>query len=256
MSDTTTPQSSVFQLIVENNKNELQKIEQLKSEPISRKRQFLIFSAMMGFAFFGAGLIMMEIIKGLVAFGFAGIILVGTWYGIKYLQANAPLILQKQKNKALEKMMANAKTNCIAQLKNQILKNAESLAAVKAKRDNVGGMVKQLEAQVNTANTSEMSNRMKAMLEKVQQAYDGIMKNIEKATVANEAYKDMVTQYEKMYNFANMADEVMSMLSDSASKELENMLSMAAFEEIDATFCNAMAKIDGFTQDLKLENQL
>ena len=251
--DVTNPVSmGTFGQILESNKNEMTQIQEFKKAPISVKPRNIAFGGMV----LGSGLLFILFASQIITGMFALILTVGTavggYYGLRFLKSMDPLIQQKTKNAKLKWMVREARKNAVYQLDNQIVLNKQRLSAARQARDKMGALVAQMESKINPANEGTPNYKRKvAMLQKVDNAYQQMRLNLDKGAKANEDFKKKVREYKDMDSFASLADEAMSLLGSSGAKELEEMLSLESFNEIEMNFNTAIVQIENSARDFE-----
>ena len=255
MTVATATQTASFSNILESNKNDLAKIEEFKNAPITTKARNLAFGGMMvgGFALFV--LFAAQIITGMLALVVTVGAAAGTWYGLKFLRAMDPVIQQKTKNARLKWMVEEARKNAIFQLDNQVIVNKQRLGKARDARDKMNALVMKLERKIDPKNAGTPNHTRKTeMLNKVRTAYETMAANLDKGAKANNEFKQKVKEYKDMDSFTALAGEAMSMLGASGAKELEEMLSLAAFDSIETGFDSAVSAIEHAAADYANDN--
>ena len=166
-----------------------------------------------------------------------------------------PLIRQKTKNFAIEKMIKEAQEHASAQLDNQVIQNCERLGRARASRDKMGALVEKLKSNIKPENVGKpMHTKKTEMLERVKKSYDIVITNVETAAKANKLFEEKVRDYKDMESFATIMGQALSCVGDSSNK-LDEMLSMAAFEQIDTDFSTALISIENSARDMQLDNE-
>ena len=245
---------SGFSAILSDNKNEMTRIENFKSEKISATPRNIVFAgvALGGLAL--VGMIGASIISGVVAVVTTVVAGGGLYYGIRIMKRMDPVIKQKLKNKQIELMISEARKNAIFQLDNQVLTNHSRLAAAREARNKIGGQIKTLEGKINPANEGKPTHTKKTKtVATLKVAYEKIKANVDKGAQANKVFEEKVIEYKDMESFAQAAGEVMDLLNTSGNDKLEDMLSLESFNAIDSNFNEAMINIENGTNDYDLD---
>jgi biopolymer transport protein ExbB/TolQ len=258
MSTETTLTGTVaggFAQILENNRQELAKIEKIRNKSISHWPRNLVFAAAFTAMVFVMGMFLMHIITGVLALGtlvFSG---VAIFLVLRFLRAMDPLIQQKTKNFLVNKMADEARKNAVAQLDNQVIINTERLAVAREARNKMGAAVKSLQSKINEANAGKPSyERKKEILEQVEEAYEHIKTKLDLAAKANKQFEEKVKEYKDMESFAAQASEAMAIIKHSGDDQLENMLSLEAFNQIERDFNTAITDIENNVRDMTLDD--
>jgi biopolymer transport protein ExbB/TolQ len=258
MSTETTLKGTVaggFSQILENNRQELAKIEKIRNKSISKWPRNLLFGAAFTAMVFVMGMFLMHIITGVLALGslvFSGIAL---FMILRFLRAMDPLIQQKTKNFLVNKMAEEARKNAVAQLDNQVLVNTERLAVAREARNKMGAAVKSLQSKINENNSGKPNyERKKQILAQVEEAYEHIKNKLDLAAKANTQFEEKVQEYKEMESFAAQASEAMAIIKDSGDDQLEHMLSLEAFNQIETDFNTAITDIENNVRDMKLDD--
>ncbi len=253
--DTAVNNVEGFSSILTNNKNELQRIKDYEKTPISAKVRNVAFAGITLSSIVIFGLFATTIIHGVFALAVTGIFCVGSFLGIRFMRAMDPLIQQKTKNFKIEAMIKEARKHAIAQLNNQIIDNQNRLSSARISRDKMGALVEKLKGQINEDNVgTPMYEKKTAILERVATSYNKIIENVEKAAVSFKNFEHKVSEYKEMEAFATLANEAMSFFDNSGAGKLDEMLSLAAFEQIETEFNGALISIENSARDMELDN--
>ncbi len=243
-----------FSKIIQDNKNEMNKIKDYKKEPITTNKRDIIFGICIVILLFFIGLFAMQIITGAIALVVSLIVGVGIIFGIKVLKSADPIIQQKLKNAELKIMFDEARKNATYQLDNQVIKNSERMLNAREARNKMGGMIESLRSAINPANEGKPNYEKKMkMLNKVESAYEQIKTNLVKGAESNKLFAEKVKDYKDMEKFANMASQAMEFFKEGGGSELEEMLSLESFGHIEDNFNSAMSTIENSTQDMAID---
>lgn len=243
--------SQAFQDILENNKKRMADIKLFEEKPITAMKRNLVFVAGSVFGLFCIGMFASEVIKGGVAIFVSLVLGLVSYYIVRTLMASDELIRQKTKNYMLKKMVEEAKNNSIEQLDNQVLINAERLQEAKRTRDMMGALVKKLEGKINPKNKEKPTYAIKVKaLKTIKDAYAYVCEDLVKAEKADQRFIEKVADHKDMEAFASIANQFNEMLSGSGIKGLEDMLSLAAFEQIEDDFNFAITAIENKSRSI------
>lgn len=257
MANVPTTSNIGFSTILQENKNEMARIKEYEKTPVSAKARNLVFAGSVLGSFFIIGLFATTIIQGVAALLVTGVFCLGSFFSLRFLKAMDPLIMQKTKNFKIESMVKEARKNAVAQLDNQILTNRDRLAVARDSRNKMGAMVERLKGQINVANAgTPMHEKKKDILERVNDSYKKVVENVDKAAQAFAEFENKVKEYREMEAFATLANEAMSYFATSSADKLDEMLSLAAFEQIDTNFNGALISIENSARDMELDNSI
>lgn len=246
-----------FGSIMKNQKAEIEKIRGYEKEKIKTAFRFVVFGVIIFGSLFAIGLIAAQVIKGIFALLVAGGFVVGAFYAYRYLRNMDPAIAQWLKNKRVKVMIAEAKSNAVEQLTNQVIANEERLSFAREARNKVGGLVLRLKKELEETDiNSEWYQRKKELAETVERAYEKVRVNIDRAAEANKKFDLKVKEYKKMDEFATIAQVAMQMLNRTGADALEDALSLAAFEAIDGEFNTALVDIENTARDLDIDESV
>jgi len=258
MSQTSTASPNVgFDSILNSNQQTMHNIESYRNKKITNTPRNLLFGGVV----IGTSLLFImfaaQIITGMFAIILTGVTGISAFYLTRLLKNMDPYIRQKFKNEALKKMMNEAKDNAIYQLDNQVIKNSERLKQAREARNKMGALVQQLKSSINPENKGKpIYERKLEMLKKVETAYEVMGANLEAGAEANKKFKVKVNEYRDMNRFADIAGEAMALLGASGHKELEEMLSLESFNEIDSNFNSAIISIENSARDMQLDQEM
>lgn len=243
-----------FSGILKENNSTMEKIKNFEKAPISTKARNVGYGLFTVGALFVAGLFATTIISGIFALVVTGLFCVGSYFGLRFLKTLDPLIQQKTKNFKIDAMINEARTHAIAQLDNQVIENHNRLKSARVARDKMGALVEKLRGQINPANVgTPMYEKKTKMLDRVSSAYEKMKAGLELASSTNKEFEKKVYEYKQMDAFTNLANEALA-YSSSSDNKLDEMLSLAAFEQIETSFSTALISIENSADDMERDN--
>ncbi|SHO56085.1 hypothetical protein [Vibrio quintilis] len=246
--------SSSFSLILEHNRNEMEKIEALSKKPITATPRNILFGLMIFVLVLLLGAFAIQIISGVIALITLIISTAVIFLGLRFLKSMDPFIRQKTQNILINKMTQEARKNAIAQLDNQVIKNAERLNIARTARNKMGATIESLKSQIHEKNAGKpIYERKKEILSRVQTAYDQVLVNLDHAAKANQAFEEKVKEYKDMEAFAAQASEAMKYFRNTGDTQLEDMLSLEAFNQIESDFNTALIDIENNVRDMSID---
>lgn len=246
--------TSGFAEVLQQNKTELAKIEQFRKSAISVLPRNLIFAGMTLGVFFLIGMFALQIITGVFALILSVSAAIGGFYGLRFLKAMDPVIRQKTKNFKIKKMMEEARRNATEQLDNQVLVNAQRLEQARAARDQMGSAIRKMESQIDERNQGKpIYERKKKLLAQVTEAYQQILEKLDRAAAVNRQFEQKVKEYKDMEAFAAQASQAMSFIKHTGNDQLEEMLSLEAFSQIETDFNTALVEIENSARDMAVD---
>ncbi|MFP8965197.1 hypothetical protein ACKC9G_01265 [Pokkaliibacter sp. CJK22405] len=247
-------QTTGFVSILENSKNELSRIEELKSRPVSKAPRNIFFGASFFVLVMLMGFFAFQIISGIFAIVLLLASGIGIFFALRFLKALDPLVRQKTRNLVMNKMAMEARKNAIAQLDNQIIVNAERLNVARAARDKMGAAVESLRNQIDEKNKGKPNYERKVqILTRVEAAYHQTITNLDNAAKANQKFESKVKEYKEMESFAAQANEAMSIFRNTGDSQLEEILSLEAFKQIEVDFNAALIGIENNVRDMNID---
>lgn len=251
----TTEKKSAFSSIIDNNKQEMNRIEDYKREKISATPRNLAF---VGISFVGlivASFLALQIITGVLALITVAVTGVAGFFGMKWLKHLNPIMKQKMKNKQLKIMMEEARKNAIQQLENQVIDNAGRLGEARQARNKMGSSIEKLKSKVDPANKGKpIYDKKMEVIQRLETAYIQVKENLDKAAKANIAFEMKVKDYKDMEAFASEAGAAMALFEATSDSKLEEMLSLEAFNHIDDEFSTALISIENSARDMVSED--
>ncbi|RQW65015.1 hypothetical protein [Vibrio viridaestus] len=246
--------SSSFAAILENNRSELARIDEISKTPITAKKRNIVFTALVFALVLLLGLFAIQIITGIVALILLVITAVGLFFGLRFLKAMDPYIRQKTQNILITKMTQEARKNAVSQLDAQVIKNTERLELARAARNKMGAAIESLRGQINEKNVGKPHyERKKEILSRVQVAYEQVQIKLDSAAKANQAFAIKVREYKEMEAFAAQASEAMKFFKSTGDSQLEDMLSLEAFNQIESDFNTALIDIENSVHDISMD---
>lgn len=254
MSETKTASITGFSTILDGNKSKMASIEKYKNTKLTNTPRNVIFAGITIVGLLMFIVFATQIITGMFALILTGVTVVGGFIGLRWLKAMDPVIRQKTRNAQLKFMIDEAKAEAIYQLDNQVIANGRRLAEAKQARDKMGALVATLKKKINPEKVGTAIHTKKTeSLAKVQLAYDNLKEGLRKSYEVDEAFKVKVAEYRDMDAFSNLANEALALL-DTGDDELEEMLSLAAFDSIDSSFNESMIALENTTEDMLMES--
>lgn len=248
--------SSEFAAIMENNRNELVRIEEFSKKTISGWPRNIAFLAISFALILIFGIFASQIITGTIALIVLVVTAVGLFFGLRFVKTMDPLIRQKTQNMLISKMTSEARRNAVAQLDNQVIKNTERLELARAARNRMGAAIESLRSQINEKNAGKPNyERKKEILTKVENAYEQVKIKLDRAAKANHAFSEKVKEYKEMESFAAQASEAMMFFKNTGDTQLEEMLSLEAFHQIESDFNTALIDIENSVRDISLNDE-
>ncbi|GAB0154634.1 hypothetical protein [Marinobacterium sp. BA1] len=245
---------SKFHQVLQSNSSSLSRIETMRKAPITNTGRNLVFGGLALGSIVGVGIIAFQIIAGVAALAFAAVTCTGLYFGLKYLKAMDPVIKQKLKNHQIKSMVEEARKNAVAQLDSIVLDNEQKLASARAARDRMGASIEQLRSMLDPTNAGKPAYEQKLkMLERIEKAYVVVLENMDKAAVSHKAFKEKVREFKDLERFSVMAAETLSLIKGTEQSDLEEMLSLASFQQIETDFSESIISIENYARDLVVD---
>lgn len=245
-----------FQEILENTEKQKILIRNEQDKPVTSTSRNLVFAGLSGVSALTFIMFATQIITGIAALVLTVGVAAGGFYGIRFLKKMDPLIRQKTKNAQMKWMMQEARKNSIEQLQNLAISKKQRLESARKSRDKMKALVQQMKDKINPKNAGTPNHTKKTeMLKKVEEACISMSNNIDKGANAYQEFKKKVQEYQDMDSFANLAGEAMAMFSSSGGRELEEMLSLEAFNSIELDFNEAIISIESSAHDYAVDNE-
>lgn len=239
---------SSFSTILENGNQSITRIKELQNQKITATKRNIAFGVVCIGGFFAFSMIAMQVITGIIALGFSLIASVGLYYGYRYVKTADPLIRNKMRNKVLEKMIEEAKTQKIETLTQLVLSSNSRLNGASQAVAKMTGLLKKLEAKVDK--DSSLYDRQMEMVDSATKAVKTMTANYHKAKKAHEDLEVKVNEYKSMHEFSNVFTDMMQFVKETDGSKLEEMLGYEAFNQIETDFHDAIAEIE--VLDMKL----
>ena len=233
------------------NKEEIQNIKEYEKKVITPKHRNIVFTLLSIVVFSFIVIFSSQILSGIattIALVILSLVLI---FGYRILKAADPLIKQKIKNESLKAMYKEASKNAIYQLDNSIIDKKEKIKKAMRKRDEIGGQLKSLEAELNKTkqdpDLKEAVPQMEKMYITVEKSYKLIIDNIQQAKESFSLWEKEVKIYKVKQKFSDSAESIMSAIDSNNS--LADKLTIVAMESIDDSFNNSMTAIENLELD-------
>ncbi|RJG42504.1 hypothetical protein [Motilimonas pumila] len=249
--------SNTFANVLEQSNHAIAEIREKQTTPITATARNIAFACLAVAGSLLLGLFLLQIIQGVLALFIAVGAALALFYGLRFLKAMDPLVKQKTQNFVLQKMIDEARENNTRQLDSLVLQGAERLKHARASRDKMGGYVKKLQSKLAKSNPNTDSNyQVKAeMLQKVENAYQAIRTNVDRAAKSNKAFEKKVACYKDMAEFSDIVGEAMNFAAATSGNKLEELLGLEAFASIEGEFHQAMVSIENSVSDYEIDQQ-
>lgn len=231
-----------FVSVINDSKQQIANIRKEKNTPVTTTGRNLAYAGLGLFTLFFVGMIAMQIIAGVFAI-FATVVF-GTlsFLILKHAKKLDPLIAQKTKNFVLEQQLKEAQKNNVVQLKNILLSRHNNLDEAYQARTELGGYLKKLKFKLDQTDKDDTYySQKKSMYESVEKAFENNGKVLQQAKLSLQEFEKKVRSYESMSEFSAIAGKIAAALE---TDNLEEMLSLEAFNSIETEYCNAMAALD------------
>ncbi|MDH5182289.1 MAG: hypothetical protein OEX12_00230 [Gammaproteobacteria bacterium] len=241
-----------FSSILSNNRERMDEISTLKNSKVTGKARnvgfgIILIGILLMFIVFAA-----QIITGMFALVLTLVVSVGGFLGLRWLKTMDPLIRQKTLNMRLEKMIGEARERAMEQLQNQVMKNADRLANAKEAIIKVGALINKMESKINPADAGSAKHTKKLKMKaKIEEAHDAMKQNYVAAQDADLAFKAKVHEYREMDEFADIVSDAQSIMNSAADGELEELLSLEAFGQIETNFHTAVSSLEASALEFK-----
>lgn len=251
---TAKPNTISFGNILKEGENQVAKLESLKNEKVSNVKRNAVFALGIVGGLFLIGMMAANIIAGMAALIVAGIGGTALLWGYRAVRTYDPLIRQKMLNDVYNRQIEEARENSIAQLGRAVISSGERLDAARKARDDIGGRLEKLRVQAESK--ADDTGHYLRTYKTVKSAYEQIRENVDKAAEAHVKFSKRVEMYSERYEFAKSAGEIMDLMGSSGIDATTEMLTAAAFEEIDTEFNTALVAIENLAHDNKLDQEL
>lgn len=231
-----------FSDVISKSQDRIESIKKERDTKTTSTMRNVIFGSATLASLLIAGMLVLQILTGVFALTVTGLFGLGAFFVLKNFKKYDKLVAQKIKNHVLGEQLKEAQKNNIIQLKNTVLDRKDRLQEGIQAHNKMGGYVSKIKLKVDNADPSNPFNaQTEAMYERVSKAYDLNKERLLKAKKAIDEFEQKVYHYEGMAEIAEMASKAMATI---ANNELEDMLSLEAFNSIDNDFCEAMVGLE------------
>ena len=252
--ETITTEAFSTSTLLDSNKADRQAIKEYKNSPITGKTRNIVFAGMT----VGVSLMFIMFAAQIITGVFALILTVGTavggYLGLRTLKTLDPLIQQKVKNAKLAWMIEEAQKNSIAQLNNTVLANAQKLANGREATIKVKAQLRALKGKLGTDTESANYKRKMETINTVETAYKQMVETVDRIALMDKEFKKKVQDYCDMKDFADAAGNIMKLISSNTDSELDEMLSLEAFDSIESEFNEAVSTIESAAHYAAIDN--
>lgn len=245
-----------FSDLMDKSNTTIETIKKKQKEPITTTTRNVGFLVILALGMMLLGSMILQIVSGILSLFLILGASVGLFYSIRFLKVSDPLIKQKIRNIVLKKMIEEARENNTVQLDNMVISSAQRLKLARDSRDKMGGYVQKLKSKLDKAdkNTSNYTTKVQ-MVDKVENAYELICSNVDKAAKANKLFEQKVSEYKDMAEFTDIVSEAMGFAAETTGSKLEELLGLEAFSSIESDFNEAMVSIENSVMDYKIDNE-
>lgn len=248
------PTNISFGGILKESENQVAVLEEKKGQVVSAaKRNGLFIVGTLG-ALFLIGMMAANIIAGVFALIVAFVGGAALLWGYRALKAYDPVIRQKMLNHVYDLQIQEARDNAIIQLDRAVITSEVKLNDAREARDEIGGQVNKLKEKAKGKNDAD--GFYARTIENLEAAYLQIKSNVDRAAKAHSKFKERVRMYHDRYEFSKSANKIQQLMGASGADEMAEMLTAAAFDEIDSEFNTALVAIENLAHDNKLDAEL
>jgi hypothetical protein len=250
------PSGVSFGSILKEGENKIANLEKMKDQTFTSTRRNLVFGIGILGGLFLVGMMAANIIAGMLALVVAGVGSVLLWWGARAVKTYDPLVRQKMNNDVIERQIKEARENSIYQLDRAVIDSGERLEAARNARTKIGGQLAKLQEKARRKGETDDSGFYANTIRVLETAYNQIVENVDKAAEAHAEFSRRVKKYHERYEFAESAKELQAMIGSSAVSELDEMLTAAAFDEIDTEFNTALVAIEHLAHDANVDREV
>jgi len=246
-----------FPETLKESKNKITEIQDKKRDNLtlsSSSRNIAFTGAIIGGGVF-ASIVALKIITGIVLLVSSVSVLGALYMGFKYIGEADPFIRQYLKNKSLSLMISNAQKNKMETLTNWVIESKIRLDGARESRNKMRSAIEQLVSSANNSSKSLPSYPKKIeMIAKAETAYDFVCNTVDRAGEKHQELSIKVEDYKDMLKFNNAFTSAMSLALHTSDTDLQEMLGMEVFSEIDMAFNESMALVDNSVRDFKIDS--
>jgi hypothetical protein len=161
---------------------------------------------------------------------------------------SVPLALQRLENRLLSLRKAEARSNPVEQLQNDMLRREERLQAFRRALATIGGQIgsmEQMVAERRHLDPGHVLDRQQRALDRMRHFHACNVQRLEDARVALEAFQQQVQQKVFEWEFAQAGRQVMSALNPRELSDLmQNLLTDEALRAVRDRFNEVFAELD------------
>jgi len=230
-----------------------EKIQKLQ-KPKSWVRWVIAASVILG-SLFLVSLVANQIISGAIALAIAGGIGISGYYIIKLLKNYDPVIQEKIKNDAINKLIKQAQEDKIAQLikyQNYLEKYLETARQLRNKNDVL--LKKYYERLENTENETLKAERAK-IIKKLVEMKEAIEKVENKAKKTLDEFKVQVTIAKEKLEVIEETQDLVSFLQNSGTS-FEKFLVDESLNQLEKEFLDISVTINNLSKDLEKDKEI
>lgn len=225
-------------------KGESDKIQELSNKAITTGKRNVVGVLLAIVVVFVAGLLALQIIKGLIAIIFTVFTGVGLFFGKKYVEHNSPGWQEKFKVQAIEKRIKFVKENAVVFLENIKLERDKRLKEKFEAHTKLGGMLNTLKGKLGTANDAKINQSMQERYDKLTQAHEQGAESLKKMKKSNQEFEEKVEDVKLQQKFSEVADEFTKLSGNAFGDKMQEMLAIEAFTAIEENFNESVAALD------------
>jgi len=239
--------------LVEIEKEYQEKIQKLQ-KPKTWIRWVLVAGTVLG-SLFLVSLVANQIITGSIALAIAGGIGISGYYIIKLLKNYDPVIQEKIKNDAINKLIKQAQEDKIAQLikyqnyLEQYLKTAREL------RNNNNMLLKKFYEKLEKTENEALKAERAKIIKKLVEMKEAIEAVEEKAKKTLDDFKVQVTIAREKLEVIEETQDLVSFLQNSGSS-FEKFLVDESLNQLEKEFLDITVAIDNLSKDLEREKEI
>ena len=231
-----------FKEVLEKSEEHINSIKTKRDSPTTHTTRNLVFGGGVLLSVMFAGMLALQLITGIIALVLTGVFGLAAFFVVKNFKKYDKLVAQKIKNHVLSEQLKEAQKNNIVQLKNTVLSRKERFKVGVENHNKMGGFVEKVkDSALKATDCDPYKEQKQRTYDRVSEAYTMNKARLKKAKIAIDDFEKKVYHYESM---AEIAEYASMALASVEGNDLEDMLSLAAFDSIDTDFCEAMVGLE------------
>jgi len=212
--------------------------------------RYLIAGGVVGGSLFLASLVAAQIIKGAVALGIIGIIIILGFFAYKVIKNYDPLIQKKMQNDVMRRLIKEAQEKKIETLTAYVSYLDEYLKEAKSLRNKVDMLLEKYIQKKSSTTDEYLIKEYENLIKRLEESKKAIEKIVKASKEKKEAFAKKLQIAREKYDFINETQDIVEFLQNS-DNALDKILVDESLNKLEKEFLEISATIKNLASDIE-----